>query len=338
MVEETYQSLILLTKKRIKMKKVNLLLTIVALILFFCTCEKNENTDPVLSSISDQSIIAGQTTNVELSATDEDGNSLSFAIQTDPGFLSITGFSQTGNTATATLVIAPGTDIEGSYNATIQVDDGEGGTDSKSFIIEVTKPSLNSYFPIENGTKWKYTVDFPQDCDIMYSPWFEYPEGLLSTTITHGYGSWVAGQISYEILVNDIYETTSNSTTWDITLDETGLTFYFFQTNAAETECRLRLNFENEDADLDLIAVLPIGDPSWIIARNFAFLSMDDLAQQYDISVPAGEFKNCVKSVVTFGSWPIETYLAPNVGIVKAIGKDSNETTLYTLELTEFNK
>ena len=209
----------------------------------------------------------------------------------------------------------------------------ENGTD------EVTEPSLtlNDYFPIAKDVKWKYSVDFPQNCDIKYSPWFEYPEGLLSTTITHGNGSWDAGQISFEILVNDVYETTSSSTIWDISLNESGLKFYFYQTNAAETECQLRLNFENEDADLDLIAVLPVGEPNWIIARHFAYLSSDDLSQKYNITVPAGEFKNCVKSVVKFGSCPIETYLAPNVGIVKAIGKDSDENTLYTLELTEFS-
>ena len=321
--------------------KIKVLLTIGVFALLFFSCEKDEdstsesdNKMPVLTSISNKIVTAGETENIEISATDMDGDSLTFSIPTNPGFLSITGFSQTGNTATATLVIEPGENIKGGYNATIQVSDGEGGTDSESFTIEVNEPSLNDYFPIETGAKWNYRVDFPQNCYIKYSPWFEYPEGLLSTTLTHGNGSWDEGQINFEILVNSVYETTSNSTIWDISLNESGLKFYFYQTNAAETECRLRLTVEDENADLDLIAVLPVGDPNWIIARSLTQLSSDDLSQKYTISVPAGEFKNCVKSIVSFGNYPIETYLAPNIGIVKAIGKDNDETILYTLELS----
>ncbi len=120
--------------------KIRILSTFGVLLLLFFSCEKDENTAPVLSGISNQGVTAGQTKNVVISATDADGNSLTFSIQTNPGFLSITDFSQTGNTATATLVIEPGLDSEGSYNATVLVDDGEGGTDSKTFIIEVTEP------------------------------------------------------------------------------------------------------------------------------------------------------------------------------------------------------
>ena len=92
---------------------------------------------------------------------------------------------------------------------------------------------------------------------------------------------------------------------------------------------------DDDDAELDLIAVLPIGDPNWIIARTLADLSSDDLSQKYNITVPAGEYENCVKSVISFGGYPIETYLAPNVGIIKAVGRDDSEDLIYTLELVD---
>jgi hypothetical protein len=330
-------------------------LIIIAMITLSFSCGKKEsgptgpeNTAPVLSIIDNQTVTAGQTKDIALSATDLDSDLLSFSIPTNPGFLSITGLSQVEDTATATLVIAPEETITGTFNATVQVSDGEGGVDSKNFSIDVAEstPSIDVYFPIAKGAKWEYRVDFPQNCNVPYSPWFEYPEGMLGTSITHGMGSWNAGQIDFEMLINDIYETSSNSSTWDISLSELGLKFYFYRTDTDATQCRLRLTIENGNANLDLIAVLPIGDPNWVIARSLARVNSEDLNQTFDVSVPSGEYKNCVKSVVNIygdgtyvpsGTYPIETYLAPNVGVVKAVGKDRNGTILYTLELSNFN-
>jgi hypothetical protein len=90
-----------------------------------------------LFSIDDQTIMAGQTENIELSATDADGDLLTFSIPTNPGFLSITGFSQVLNKAMATLVMAPDETIIGNFDATVQVSDGQGGVDRVVFTIEV---------------------------------------------------------------------------------------------------------------------------------------------------------------------------------------------------------
>ena len=121
--------------------KHRILLIIIVLITLSFSCGKSptgpENTAPVLSGIDNQTVTAGQTENVALSATDTDGNSLALSIPTNPGFLSITGFSQVGDTATATLVIAPDETIAGTFNATVRVSDGQGGADNESFTIEV---------------------------------------------------------------------------------------------------------------------------------------------------------------------------------------------------------
>ncbi|MFZ5518084.1 MAG: YCF48-related protein [Candidatus Zhuqueibacterota bacterium] len=103
------------------------------------------NTDPVLSSIGNQSVTAGQTKNVPLSATDTDGDALNFTISENPGFLSITGFSQTGNTATATLVISPSFNNVGSFTSDVQVSDGRGGVDNENFTIEVITASKGAW-------------------------------------------------------------------------------------------------------------------------------------------------------------------------------------------------
>ncbi len=123
------------------------LIIIVLITIFFSCGKKNssptgpENTAPELSVIVNQTVTAGEVKNLTLTATDTDGNSLTFSISTNPGFLSITGFFQVGDTATATLVIAPDETITGTFDATIQVSDGMGGVDSEDFSIEVAEPT-----------------------------------------------------------------------------------------------------------------------------------------------------------------------------------------------------
>lgn len=104
---------------------------------------ESSNHSPVLSGIGNQAITAGQLKNVQLTATDSDGDPLTFNIATNPGFLSISGFSQIGNTATATLVISPGLQISGSFNANVQASDGKGGIDNENFTIQVNAPQAN---------------------------------------------------------------------------------------------------------------------------------------------------------------------------------------------------
>ncbi|MCK4830573.1 hypothetical protein KA005_83440 [bacterium] len=147
--------------------KLRIIFIIVALLAVCYTCNESgptgpANTAPVLTEIADQTVNAGGTENVELSATDADGDSLNFSIPTNPGFLSISGFSQTGDTASATLVIAPDEDISGTFDATVQVSDDRGGADSVNFTIEVQQMAVTpgewtgnnmSFFVASNGLK-----------------------------------------------------------------------------------------------------------------------------------------------------------------------------------------
>jgi hypothetical protein len=125
------------------MRTINIV-AIVLIFVFLLSCSDDngspsapENKSPVLSDIDDYVVFNGQTVNVDLFATDEDGDDLSFSIPDNPGFLSITDFDQIGDTATATLVISVGENPAGTFNVAVNVSDGKGGSDRETFTIEV---------------------------------------------------------------------------------------------------------------------------------------------------------------------------------------------------------
>ena len=133
------------TGQEVKMK-LRIIFIIAALLGVCSSCGKEsgptgpKNTGPKLTEITDQTVNAGETKHVVLSATDQDGDALHFNIPTNPGFLSMTGFSQVDDTVTADLVIAPDENIRGTFDATVRVCDDRGGADSACFIIEVQQP------------------------------------------------------------------------------------------------------------------------------------------------------------------------------------------------------
>ncbi len=142
--------------------KLRFFLIIIAFVAILFSCSKDDNgptgpgnNAPILSNIGNQTVTARQAKDVVLSATDADGDSLEFSIPINPDFLSISGFSQVGDTATATLVIAPDETISGSFYATVQVSDGEGGTDIDGFTIEVAAAPEIGVFPGVGAAKIK---------------------------------------------------------------------------------------------------------------------------------------------------------------------------------------
>ena len=89
------------------------------------------NQPPELASIGDKSIEAGQTLSFALSATDPDGDALTYSVSGNP-----TGSSLSGNT----FSWQPTASQVGSHTLTFQVSDGQGHMDSQSITIEVTEP------------------------------------------------------------------------------------------------------------------------------------------------------------------------------------------------------
>lgn len=201
------------------------------------------------------------------------------------------------------------------------------------------------FFPIAKGTKWEYRVTFPGNVRLPYLPVVEYPEGLIAASFFSGMGSWTAGQTNFEVLVGDIVEKTTTSTSWKLASNQPFLKFLFFQTDTTLYTCQLRLKNDGTATDLSVVAFMNLAVPPWRLAKYVSRLSASDVIQRYPVSVPAGQYTNCASCTmrlngdgqfVPTGTYPVETYLAPGVGIVKAVGKDPAGSTLYTLELTRF--
>lgn len=90
---------------------------------------------PVLAPIGNQTVSEGQVSHVSLSASDPDGNTLSWSVAL-PGFATLTPTGSSAGSLTATLDLAPGFCSAGTYTATVSVSDG-GLSDSETFSITV---------------------------------------------------------------------------------------------------------------------------------------------------------------------------------------------------------
>jgi RHS repeat-associated protein len=95
----------------------------------------NDNQPPVLGAIGNQQVAPGQALQLQLSATNPDGDPLTFAVTPLPLPANASLNAQTG-----TFTFAPGIDQTGSYDLTFSVGDGSA-SDSETVTIEVPVPT-----------------------------------------------------------------------------------------------------------------------------------------------------------------------------------------------------
>jgi sugar lactone lactonase YvrE len=106
------------------------------------------NAAPVIAAIPASTVNVGQTTNVALSATDADGNSVTFTLAPGaPAFLSIVNANPPARTAT--LFISPACANLGVHSVQVQANDGTTTVTSPSFSVTVTD-SLAACGPVNN--------------------------------------------------------------------------------------------------------------------------------------------------------------------------------------------
>lgn len=121
--------------------KLRSLFPLLAVTVVFFSCGDDStgpaNQSPRLSAMADMSLAVGQRMEATVQATDMDGDEMTFAIESNPGFATIAKIGQTGNVAEARLTLQPGTSHLGSHTVTIRVSDPSGGSDTHDCGVRV---------------------------------------------------------------------------------------------------------------------------------------------------------------------------------------------------------
>ncbi|WP_198315686.1 fibronectin type III domain-containing protein [Chitinophaga tropicalis] len=113
----------------------------------------NDNYSPVITSIANASLNEGDVQQLSLSAADQNAtDNLSWSGVSLPSFITLTGSNRT-----ATLNIKPGYADAGVYTVKVQIVDGNGGTDEKTFTVTVTDKNPNYKLFV----RFKYQTDAP---------------------------------------------------------------------------------------------------------------------------------------------------------------------------------
>src|SRR5207249_4419563 len=91
------------------------------------------NRPPVLAQPANVTVNEGATANNPLSATDPDGNALTFAKVSGPTYATVTTTTPGTGTATGNVALAPGFSDSGTATVSVNATDGSGASDGKSF-------------------------------------------------------------------------------------------------------------------------------------------------------------------------------------------------------------
>jgi len=173
---------------------------------FVITVTGGANRAPVLTQPNDMTVNEGMTADQVLSASDADGNTLTFSKVTGPLFLTVS----TTSTTTGDAHLAPGFSDAGVYTAVVRVTDTAGATDQKSFTITVINVNRA---PVANaGGPYTGTIGVPvsfngsgstdPDGDTLTYAW-DFGDGSTGTTVnpTHAYAT--AGTFTVTLTVTD---------------------------------------------------------------------------------------------------------------------------------------
>ena len=101
---------------------------IVLLLVHSSSTASDANQTPTLASIGNKTIAEGSLLSFSLSASDADGDALTYSVSGNPG----------GSLSGSTFEWTPGSDDAGSYQVTFTASDGNGGSDSETITITVT--------------------------------------------------------------------------------------------------------------------------------------------------------------------------------------------------------
>jgi sugar lactone lactonase YvrE len=184
------------------------------------------NQPPVLAAINNETLNEGQMRTLSFSASDGNGDPLSFTINNKPGFATFTD----SGTGAASLQLAPGFTDAGTYQISLTVSDGDA-TDTKSFTVtvsDVNRPPtvtaqaisspLEATAPAGRQVTLSGSATDPDNDPISYK-WFDGSVQIASTataTVTLGFG-----QHSIFLMATDARDASASSPAQAVLVQDT---------------------------------------------------------------------------------------------------------------------
>jgi hypothetical protein len=151
------------------------------------TINVNGNLDPVISSISNYTIDESSSISIPLTASDGNGDNLTWSVSNLPNAFSI---SSPGNGSTATLLLQPNYNAAGNYVVKLTAADGAGGYGTRTFNLTVNdkNPNVKVYVRIRHdatnniGTPWNTvtsatSTNFLDDDNVATTIGLQFPNG-----------------------------------------------------------------------------------------------------------------------------------------------------------------
>ncbi|HYQ90119.1 MAG TPA: PKD domain-containing protein [Candidatus Binatia bacterium] len=125
---------------------------------------------PVLNPIANMSVCSGATADQAVSATDADGDSISFT-SSGPAFMTLTPSAQVGTTRAGNIHLAPSFGDGGAFPASVTAT-SNGESDNRTFMLTVTSASLPPVFDppsnmtVDEGTTADRTLTGSDACGL----------------------------------------------------------------------------------------------------------------------------------------------------------------------------
>lgn len=171
---------------------------------FYISVKRNR--PPVISLLSDTTVVAARRFVRTLSASDADGDTLYFSLTKKPLWLSVGALS-------GLLSGTPSVADTGSYAVVIKAEDGKGGLDSSHFTLTVKpakdsvigtyrKPVIDGSISFVNDWRKEWTVCTDKDSDSM---WWDRLTGVVNNELYSLLVTWDADSLylGVDYLIND---------------------------------------------------------------------------------------------------------------------------------------
>lgn len=250
--------------------------------------------------------------------------------------ITVSNISASATSVTAQLALG----VSAATGArSVTVSSPGGRSNALNFSIQAAPPPPGGeYLPVKTGLAWDYQVTFPDTVQLPYNPIVEAPQGLLCASIFCGTKQFTAGQINFRVTVNESLGVINGGESFRVTVADPGGDFYFARKDPVE----MRVRPVGGNLQLELIDT-PSG---FRLVRPLAQPSAAELAQKSTLTVAAGSYTDVVKTTLTLvgdgiyvqGIYTTDVYLAPAVGMIKAVMHDPSGKTLFTQELTAFTQ